>query len=51
MPKGIFPKNGEIEFRHMNLIYVRGEPPVLKDLNFTINAGEKVCTSKFLVIN
>ncbi|KAH1014057.1 hypothetical protein HUJ04_002952 [Dendroctonus ponderosae] len=42
MPKGIFPKHGEIEFRHMNLIYVRGEAPVLKDLNFTINAGEKV---------
>jgi len=26
----------------MSLIYVRGEPPVLKNLNFKVEAGEKV---------
>lgn len=42
LPKEPFPKNGNIEFRNMSLIYVRGEPPVLKNLNFKVEAGEKV---------
>ncbi len=33
---------GEIEFRHLNFCYPDGEFDVLKDVSFTINAGENV---------
>lgn len=33
---------GEIEFRHLNFRYPDGEFDVLKDISFTINAGENV---------
>ena len=33
---------GEIEFRHLNFRYPDGEFDVLKDVSFTINAGENV---------
>ncbi|XP_066138463.1 ATP-binding cassette sub-family C member 4-like isoform X2 [Euwallacea fornicatus] len=42
MPKRAFPEKGAIEFRNMSLIYIRGEPPVLKNLNFKIEGGEKI---------
>ncbi|XP_030759733.1 multidrug resistance-associated protein 4-like [Sitophilus oryzae] len=41
-PKGTWPKAGKIEFRQMSLIYVQGEPPVLKELDFEILPGEKI---------
>ncbi|XP_050307150.1 ATP-binding cassette sub-family C member 4-like [Anthonomus grandis grandis] len=41
-PKEPFPSKGQIEFKNMNLIYVRGEPPVLKNLNFIVKPGEKI---------
>ncbi|KAB0798125.1 hypothetical protein PPYR_09118 [Photinus pyralis] len=40
-PDRDWPKNGEIEFKNVNLSYTNGEP-VLKNLNFTIKPGEKV---------
>ncbi|CAG9768357.1 unnamed protein product [Ceutorhynchus assimilis] len=42
VPKEPFPPKGNVEFRNMNLIYVRGEPPVLKNLNIKIKSGEKI---------
>lgn len=51
LPKEPFPKNGAIEFRNMSLIYVRGEPPVLKNLNFKVEAGEKVVNKHKNIFN
>lgn len=41
-PKPSWPERGTIEFHGVNLRYFEGEEPVLKDLNFSINAGEKI---------
>ncbi|XP_021934289.1 multidrug resistance-associated protein 4-like isoform X2 [Zootermopsis nevadensis] len=37
-----WPANGKIQFDHMNLKYSSTDPPVLKDLNFTIQPAHKV---------
>ncbi|XP_076270121.1 ATP-binding cassette subfamily C member 4-like isoform X2 [Rhynchophorus ferrugineus] len=41
-PKGKWPKNGRIEFQRMSLKYVQDEPPVLNNLDFVIQSGEKI---------
>ncbi|CAG9823622.1 unnamed protein product [Phaedon cochleariae] len=41
-PPDSWPKDGNIEFRHVFLRYFPHDPYVLKDLNFTILAKEKV---------
>ncbi|KAL7641520.1 UNVERIFIED_CONTAM: hypothetical protein RMT77_007391 [Armadillidium vulgare] len=41
MPK-IWPSRGEISFENVFLCYREGDPPVLKNLNFTINPAEKI---------
>ena len=41
-PPASWPEKGEIEFSHVNLTYREGLPLVLKDVNFTAKAGEKV---------
>lgn len=40
--KGIWPSQGKIEFKRMFLKYAPTEPAVLKNLNFSISAGQKV---------
>lgn len=37
-----WPKNGHIEFRELYLSYSDVDPPVLRDLNFMVQANEKV---------
>ncbi|XP_022919143.2 probable multidrug resistance-associated protein lethal(2)03659 [Onthophagus taurus] len=37
-----WPENGKVEFQHLSLRYNPNEENVLKNLNFTIEAGEKV---------
>ncbi|XP_048004907.1 ATP-binding cassette sub-family C member 4-like [Leguminivora glycinivorella] len=41
-PPPSWPEAGRVEFRHMFLYYAPGEPPVLRDLTFTIHPREKV---------
>ncbi|PSN41132.1 Multidrug resistance-associated protein 4 [Blattella germanica] len=41
-PPSDWPPKGMIQFNHMNLKYSQTDPPVLKDLNFTIDAAHKV---------
>lgn len=41
-PERDWPKNGNIIFEKVFLRYVSTEAPVLKNLNITIKAGEKV---------
>lgn len=42
MIKNRWPKGGRIEFRNLSLKYIQTDPPVLKNLNVTIEPGEKV---------
>ncbi|KAJ8951068.1 hypothetical protein NQ318_003766, partial [Aromia moschata] len=42
MPKLPWPSKGLIEFRNLCLKYVKEDPPVLKNLNFVIQPGEKI---------
>ena len=37
-----WPANGEITATDVSLKYAEDAPPVLKNLNFTVEAGEKV---------
>ncbi|XP_047534615.1 uncharacterized protein LOC125069235 [Vanessa atalanta] len=37
-----WPSDGQIQFENVSLKYGAEDPPVLKDLNFTINSGWKV---------
>ncbi|KAF5283719.1 hypothetical protein FQR65_LT13754 [Abscondita terminalis] len=41
-PKKSWPEYGEIQFNSLSLQYFVEEPPVLKNLNFTIKSTEKV---------
>lgn len=41
-PPKFWPENGNVEFRHLSLQYSPKDPFVLKDLNFSIRAKEKV---------
>ncbi|KAF7996691.1 hypothetical protein HCN44_002337 [Aphidius gifuensis] len=41
-PKEEWPESGKIEFKNVNMSYDPEEAPVLKNLNFTIGAKEKV---------
>lgn len=41
-PPRDWPSTGTIVFRNLYLKYSHDEPPVLKNLNFEINSGEKV---------
>lgn len=41
-PPSSWPSEGAIMFNNLYLSYAKGEPPVLKDLNFSIEAKEKV---------
>ena len=41
-PRANWPQKGHIEFRNVSLRYFDNEEPVLKNLNFTIEAREKV---------
>ncbi len=41
-PPAEWPQAGRIEFDHVQFSYRKGLPPVLDDLNFTIEAGQKV---------
>ncbi|KAK5645932.1 hypothetical protein RI129_004396 [Pyrocoelia pectoralis] len=40
-PDGDWPEHGKVKFDNVCLSYISGEP-VLNNLNFTINAGEKI---------
>lgn len=49
-PHRDWPQHGGVEFKNAQLRYVLEEPPVLKNLNIEIKAGEKVkLTVKTLV--
>ncbi|XP_074034732.1 ATP-binding cassette sub-family C member 4 isoform X3 [Leptinotarsa decemlineata] len=37
-----WPTDGKIKFNNVSLKYVENDPPVLNDLNFTVESGEKV---------
>ncbi|XP_044730121.1 probable multidrug resistance-associated protein lethal(2)03659 [Chrysoperla carnea] len=41
-PVAAWPEDGKLEFKHTYLRYNPTDEPVLKDLNFEINAGDKV---------
>ncbi|XP_049951742.1 ATP-binding cassette sub-family C member 4-like [Schistocerca serialis cubense] len=41
-PSVHWPTKGEVRFENLSLLYVPTEPPVLRDLDFTIQAGHKV---------
>ena len=41
-PPSSWPSEGAIMFDHLYLRYAKAEAPVLKDLNFSIEAKEKV---------
>lgn len=41
-PAPSWPELGQIEFKQVNLRYFENEAPVLKQLTFKINAGEKI---------
>ena len=41
-PASDWPQKGRIEFRNLTMRYFANEPAVLKDLNFTIQAGDKI---------
>ncbi|KAK9869554.1 hypothetical protein WA026_003307 [Henosepilachna vigintioctopunctata] len=41
-PDETWPDKGDIEFQNLYLRYVPTDPPVLKDLNFKIEASEKI---------
>ncbi|CAH1105116.1 unnamed protein product [Psylliodes chrysocephalus] len=42
IPKDEWPKEGLVEFKDLSLKYVEDEPPVLKQLNFTLYPGQKI---------
>ncbi|XP_018322257.1 multidrug resistance-associated protein 4-like [Agrilus planipennis] len=42
MPNIEWPSKGAIVFKNLYLKYSNEDPPVLRDLNFTIEAGEKI---------
>ncbi|KAG5885795.1 hypothetical protein JTB14_031512 [Gonioctena quinquepunctata] len=42
LPTDFWPKRGLIEFKDVSLRYAEGNPPVLKNLNFSVYPGEKV---------
>lgn len=44
VPDSKWPHSGRIIFKNTYLWYSKDESPVLKKLNITIEAGEKVCT-------
>lgn len=44
-----WPKSGKVQFIDLSLQYNDDEPPVLKELSFTINSGEKVGPYSHLV--
>lgn len=37
-----WPGTGRVEFKNVNLTYIKSEEPILKNLNFTINNQEKL---------
>lgn len=41
-PPSTWPDKGKIQFRNLYLKYTPEDPPVLKDLNFTVNPKEKI---------
>lgn len=41
-PKSDWPTDGKITFKDVSLYYKIGSEPILKKINFTIEAGEKV---------
>ena len=41
-PTGDWPVEGRIEMNDMSLVYYRGGPTVLRDLNFSVAPGEKI---------
>lgn len=41
-PHRDWPQHGSVEFKNAQLRYIPEEPPVLKNLNIQIKAGEKV---------
>ena len=43
-PPPSWPEKGEIQFSDVKMAYRPGLPLVLKDVNFRINPGEKVCS-------
>ncbi|KAJ8933698.1 hypothetical protein NQ314_013864 [Rhamnusium bicolor] len=42
LPSISWPSRGLIEFKNLFLLYVKDDPPVLRNLNFTILPGEKI---------
>ncbi|KAG5876600.1 hypothetical protein JTB14_021567 [Gonioctena quinquepunctata] len=42
LPPKSWPTRGKVEFRSLFLRYIDEEPPVLKNLDFTVEPGEKV---------
>lgn len=45
VPGSSWPHSGKITFKNTSLWYSKNERPVLKNLNISIEAGEKVTTS------
>ena len=43
-PPADWPSQGNIEFRNLSMSYYSDEKPVLNNLNFKIQAGEKIGT-------
>ena len=41
-PPNNWPSEGKLEFKEICLAYEKESPPVLKNINLTIHAGEKV---------
>ncbi|XP_057653043.1 ATP-binding cassette sub-family C member 4-like [Diorhabda carinulata] len=42
IPKNVWPIEGRVEFRDVSMKYVEDDPPVLKNLNFSIYPGQKI---------
>lgn len=42
-PPSGWPAKGMIQFEHIYLKYCQTDPPVLKDLNFSMQPSQKVC--------
>lgn len=38
-----WPEEGRIQFQNLYLLYTPNDAPVLKNLNFVIEHGQKVC--------
>ncbi|KAG5885794.1 hypothetical protein JTB14_031511 [Gonioctena quinquepunctata] len=42
LPPKSWPSDGQVEFKDLSLTYISDDPPVLRSLNFTVLAGEKI---------